>query len=85
MFRNQYDNDVTTFSPQGRLHQMEYAMEAVKQVSVFPLDLSSLSDHNFIIELKGICNHWIKKWNSCHFVGSQEKYIGIECSSEKNI
>ncbi|KAI3633350.1 hypothetical protein MIR68_008297 [Amoeboaphelidium protococcarum] len=33
MFRNQYDNDVTTFSPQGRLHQLEYAMEAVKQGS----------------------------------------------------
>jgi len=31
MFRNQYDNDVTTWSPQGRLHQLEYAMEAVKQ------------------------------------------------------
>lgn len=33
MFRNQYDNDVTTWSPQGRLHQVEYAMEAVKQGS----------------------------------------------------
>lgn len=32
-FRNQYDNDVTTWSPQGRLHQLEYAMEAVKQGS----------------------------------------------------
>ena len=32
-FRNQYDNDVTTWSPQGRLHQVEYAMEAVKQGS----------------------------------------------------
>ncbi|GJQ12526.1 hypothetical protein GpartN1_g4317.t1 [Galdieria partita] len=33
MFRNQYDTDVTTFSPQGRLHQIEYAQEAVKQGS----------------------------------------------------
>lgn len=33
MFRNQYDTDVTTWSPDGRLHQIEYAMEAVKQGS----------------------------------------------------
>lgn len=31
MYRNQYDNDVTVWSPQGRIHQIEYAMEAVKQ------------------------------------------------------
>ena len=32
MYRNIYDNDVTVWSPQGRIHQIEYAMEAVKQV-----------------------------------------------------
>ena len=33
MYKNQYDTDVTTWSPQGRLFQVEYAMEAVKQGS----------------------------------------------------
>eukprot|EP01133_Synstelium_polycarpum_P012928 gene12928-15185_t len=33
MYRNQYDSDITTFSPSGRIHQIEYAMEAVKQGS----------------------------------------------------
>jgi len=33
MFRNQYDSDISTWSPQGRIHQVEYAMEAVKQGS----------------------------------------------------
>ncbi|PVU93651.1 hypothetical protein BB561_003143 [Smittium simulii] len=33
MFRNQYDNDASTWSPQGRIFQIEYATEAVKQGS----------------------------------------------------
>jgi len=34
MFRNNYDNESVTFSPQGRIFQVEYAGEAVKQGSV---------------------------------------------------
>jgi 20S proteasome subunit alpha 6 len=33
MNRNTYDGDITTWSPEGRLFQAEYAMEAVKQGS----------------------------------------------------
>lgn len=33
MFRNQYDTDVTTWNPEGRLYQIEYAIEALKQGS----------------------------------------------------
>ncbi len=33
MNRNQYDTDVSTWNPQGKLHQVEYAMESVNQGS----------------------------------------------------
>jgi len=33
MLANQYDGDITTWSPQGRLFQIEYALESVKQGS----------------------------------------------------
>lgn len=32
-FRNSYDNDSVTYSPTGRLFQVEYALEAIKQGS----------------------------------------------------
>ena len=50
MFRNQYDNDVTTWSPQGRIHQIEYAMEAVKQGSA-TIGLKSKT-HAVLVALK---------------------------------
>jgi len=50
MFRNQYDNDITVWSPQGRIHQIEYAMEAVKQGSA-AVGLKSKT-HSIILALK---------------------------------
>jgi 20S proteasome subunit alpha 6 len=50
MFRNQYDGDNTTWSPQGRIHQVEYAMEAVKQGSA-TVGLRS-SKHAVLVALK---------------------------------
>lgn len=49
-FRNQYDNDVTVWSPQGRIHQVEYAMEAVKQGSA-TIGLKSKT-HAVLVALK---------------------------------
>ncbi|XP_064627609.1 proteasome subunit alpha type-1-like [Lineus longissimus] len=50
MYRNQYDTDVTVWSPQGRIHQIEYAMEAVKQGSA-TVGLKSTT-HAVLVALK---------------------------------
>lgn len=54
MFRNQYDNDTTTWSPQGRIHQVEYAMESIKQGSC-AVGLKSKT-HAVIVALKRSAN-----------------------------
>lgn len=51
MFKNPYDNDVTTWSPQGRLYQLEYAMEAVKQGSA-TIGLQNKRDYAVLAALK---------------------------------
>ena len=50
MLKGFYDLDCTTWSPQGKLFQVEYAMEAVKQGSVC-LGLRS-QDHVVLCSLK---------------------------------
>jgi 20S proteasome subunit alpha 6 len=56
-FRNTYDSDNTVFSPQGRLHQVEYALEAVKQGSA-AVGLRSKT-HSVLLALKVSCLNWL--------------------------
>jgi len=67
MFRNNYDNDSVTFSPQGRIFQVEYAQEAVKQGSVV-VGLVSKS-HAVLVALKR---------NAEELSSYQKKVIGLD-------
>ena len=75
MLKGFYDLDCTTWSPQGKLFQVEYAMEAVKQGSVC-LGLRS-ADHVVLCSLKRLPSE---------LAGYQEKmfkvddYIGMAMS-----
>jgi 20S proteasome subunit alpha 6 len=67
MFRNNYDNDAITFSPQGRIFQIEYAQEAVKQGSVVVGVVSKT--HAVLVALKR---------NAEELSSYQKKVIGID-------
>lgn len=67
MFRNNYDNDSVTFSPQGRIFQVEYASEAVKQGSVV-VGLVSKT-HAVLVALKR---------NAEELSSYQKKIIGVD-------
>ena len=56
----QYDQDVVTWSPQGRIHQIEYAMEAVKQGSAavgLKVGAALASCSTLASRARGACDH----------------------------
>lgn len=74
-FRNQYDNDITTWSPQGRIHQIEYAMEAVNQGSCI-IGIKSKT-HAMLFALKVYARSFSLSSHEC---GSAWAHIGYSWS-----
>jgi len=75
MFRNQYDGDVTTWSPEGRLFQLEYAVEAVKQGSA-AIGLKS-KNYAVLVALKRAQNDLTDHQQKVHKIS---KHCGIAMS-----
>lgn len=73
MFRNHYDTDVTTWSPAGRLHQVEYAMEAVKQGSA-TVGVKS-KNHVVLVSLKRALHSELSSYQNKLF--KIDSHIGI--------
>lgn len=61
-YRNLYDHEVTTWSPQGRIHQIEYAMEAVKQGSA-TVGMKNAT-HAVLVALKVNIYHFILRFST---------------------
>ncbi|KAK0407509.1 hypothetical protein QR680_019230 [Steinernema hermaphroditum] len=94
MFRNQYDSDVTVWSPQGRLHQVDYAVEAMKQGSA-TVGIKSKT-HAVLVALKRaaneLCSHQKKIYELDQHTGVSiagllsdgrilARFLQTECSS----
>ncbi|KAL3671878.1 hypothetical protein V7S43_002546 [Phytophthora oleae] len=75
MFRNQYDTDVTVWSPQGHLHQIDYAMEAVKQGSA----CLGLTSNKFVV-LCGIKRQSLELAEHQKKVFKIDEHMGIAIS-----
>jgi len=75
MFRNQYDSDVTVWSPQGRIHQIEYAMEAVKQGSA-TVGLKSKT-HAVVVALKRASNELSSHQKKVFQI---DDHVGVSCA-----
>ncbi|RXM27159.1 Proteasome subunit alpha type-1 [Acipenser ruthenus] len=80
-FRNQYDNDVTVWSPQGRIHQIEYAMEAVKQGSA-TVGLKSRT-HAVLVALKDMGPHIFQTCPSANYFDCKAMSIGARSQSAR--
>jgi len=77
LVRNDYDRGVNTFSPQGRLFQVEYAIEAIKLGSTV---IGICTSEGVVLVVEKRITSPLMEPSTIEKIAEVDKHIGVACS-----
>ena len=83
MTRSEYDRGVNTFSPEGRLFQVEYAIEAIKfGTTAIGIMTPEGKDSLVCIQRRSNCSHLTGLPFRCGLGDGETHYIGVDRATQ---